>query len=123
MAGIGKSVNAGRYWKYSKTFHHLVDILDEIHKDKSNITLSYENGMYRCPVLDFEALDKLTEMELSLKMKVRIVTHDRTLADRFQDAKVALLIAPYTMLADVGEITRKKKKDKSYHYDIELSWS
>ena len=123
MARSVKSPDYQRYWKYSKHFHHLVDVLSEIHKEKRTIELSYLNGIYWCPLLDFDARDCVSDYTLSLQMKVRIVSHSRTLLDDFQDAKVGLLIGPYTMLATVGEIERKKKKDKSYHYELELNWT
>jgi hypothetical protein len=81
------------------------------------------NGTYWCPLLDFDARDGLTDKTLSLDLKLLIVSHNLKLDDDFQDAKVRLIIGTYTMLADVGEIHRKRKKDKSIHYTLELNWS
>ena len=109
-----------RYEKYSEKFDKLVKQLTELKKG-GGVIMEYLNGTYWCPIVEFSSRNKPNNMGLDLTLKV--VTHDRTLEDKFQDAKVGLTIGEFTMLATVGEIERKKKKDKSYHYNVELSWT
>lgn len=106
--------------KLSEKFDKLCKQLPKLKKG-GGVIMEYLNGTYWCPIVEFASRNR--RGDIGLDMKLLVVTHDRTLADKFQDAKVGLQIGEYTMLADVGEITRKKKKDKSYHYELELSWS
>lgn len=123
MAHSTKKPDLKKYDRYAEAFPKLVRFLEKAHGKDGAIELEYLNGRYWCKLLDFDAQDNVTARTYSLEMTVQFVSHMKALVDDFQDGKVKLTLGRFTMLANVGEVLRKKQKDKSYIYKLELSWS
>lgn len=110
-----------KHAKYAESFLKFCGHLAAVHISGEKVILNYRNSTYWCELVTFKAHH--SPKNFGLDLTLRITTHQRNLADDLQDAKIKLSTGKYTMLADVGEIHRKKQKNKSYHYDIELNWS
>lgn len=110
-----------KHLKYAQSFLKLCGHLAHMHVRKEKVVLQYLNGTYWCDIDSFDA--NHSPKRFGLNLTLCIVTHQHELADDFEDAKVKLTMGDYTMLADVGNIRRKKQKNKSFKYFIELNWS
>lgn len=110
-----------KHEKYASSLLKLDTLLCHMHSAKEKVVLQYLNGTYWCDIDSFKAEHR--PKKFGLDMTLRIVTHQHRLAEDFEDGKVKLTIGKYTMLADVGNIRRKKQNNKSFVYYVELNWS
>ena len=110
-----------KHEKYASSLLKLVTHLSLMHSNKEKVELQYLNSTYWCTLDEIKA--EFRPKKFGLDLTLIIVTHQHQLAEDFEDGKVKLTMGKYTMLADVGKIRRKKQKNKSFVYHVELNWS